>query len=148
MSKHHNYTKYANKNDEAVQPVESAVEPVEVTETPEVVSTVAPVAPVAHVEPVVETATCEQCGETYNVSESHECAVQPNHGSIAKGTVVNCTKLNVRVKPSTSAAPITILPVNTKLNIDIEESTDEWYKIYTATGVKGYCMKQFIDTVL
>ena len=59
----------------------------------------------------------------------------------AYGVVVDCLKLNVRATPSNSAAVVHVLEVNTKINVDIAKSVDDWYYVYADDGVAGYCLK-------
>lgn len=63
---------------------------------------------------------------------------------LAAGVVSDCTKLNVRSKPNLKAKPLTEIPVNSKVRVDLEASTDEWYKVITEGCVQGYCMKKYI----
>lgn len=60
------------------------------------------------------------------------------------GFVSGCEKLNVRIKPSTTGDVVCIVDEGTTLMIDQSESTDKWFKVYTETGVEGYCMKNFV----
>lgn len=64
------------------------------------------------------------------------------------GVVTDCKKLNVRVAPSIEADVICALNVMSEVEIIITESTDDWFKIRTAAGVKGYCMRRFVDAHL
>ena len=66
-------------------------------------------------------------------------------GAVTTGTVEKCVKLNVRSKPSIKADAIAVLNVNDKVKIDVDNSTDEWFKITTTDGVKGYCMRKFVN---
>lgn len=61
------------------------------------------------------------------------------------GVVTECEKLNVR-RGSLMASPV-LCTVNrgAKLVIDEKESTNEFYRVCTADGVKGYCVKKFIN---
>ena len=61
------------------------------------------------------------------------------------GTVTNCVKLNVRKKATVNSDVIAQLVLNDKVEIDEAKSTKEFYKVTTAAGVVGYCMKQFIN---
>lgn len=61
------------------------------------------------------------------------------------GTVTNCVNLNVRKTPEFDSDVITLISVTTKVVIDEGESTEEFYKIHTASGAEGFCMKQFIS---
>lgn len=61
------------------------------------------------------------------------------------GTVSNCKKLNVRseaVKKTNNV--LCIVSVGDRLSIDEKKSTNAWFYITTATGVSGYCMKEFV----
>ena len=60
------------------------------------------------------------------------------------GIVSGCKKLNVRIKPSTAGDIVCVVAEGTTLMIDPSESTDKWFKVYTETGVEGYCMKNFV----
>lgn len=64
---------------------------------------------------------------------------------LVRGIVVNCFSLNVRKRPRTDPNNvITVIPVSTEVEIDLEKSNDEFYKVYTSAGIEGYCMKKFI----
>lgn len=60
------------------------------------------------------------------------------------GVVVDCSKLNVRRRPSINAEIECEIVKGTEVEVNEAESTNEFYKIYTAAGIEGYCMKQFI----
>lgn len=64
------------------------------------------------------------------------------------GTVVNCNKLNVRAKPSITAEVVCVLDEKTEVEVDVEKSSSDWLSVCIATGVEGYCMRQFIDARL
>ena len=64
------------------------------------------------------------------------------------GIVANCEKLNLRrspLKDSDGANIITELLSGVAVVIDEDESTPNFYKVTTETGLDGYCMKQFIE---
>ena len=64
------------------------------------------------------------------------------------GIVANCEKLNLRrspLKDSDGANIITELLSGVAVVIDEDESTPNFYKVTTETGLEGYCMKQFIE---
>lgn len=71
-----------------------------------------------------------------------EAAVEEE--STVVGYVSGCIKLNVREEPNIGANVVCIIPEKTTLLIEVKESTDEWYKVYTEAGMEGYCMKQFV----
>ena len=56
---------------------------------------------------------------------------------------VNCARLNVRVSPMTNASVVCVLDRGANVSIT-DDSDDEFYNIYTETGVYGYCVKKFI----
>ena len=60
------------------------------------------------------------------------------------GFVDGCDKLNVRVESNKDSAVAVILDKSTEVTIDLDNSTDDFYKVMTSEGVEGYCMKKFI----
>lgn len=60
------------------------------------------------------------------------------------GFVDSCVKLNVREKPNRAAQIVCELMAGDEVEVEEGTSTGEFYKIYTAAGVEGYCMKDFI----
>lgn len=60
------------------------------------------------------------------------------------GNVFDCTKLNIRSEPSLDGEIICTVPVSTEVEIDSEKSTNDWFYIYTDTGIEGFCMKKYI----
>lgn len=61
-----------------------------------------------------------------------------------EGTV-NCEKLNVRSDATIDSEPVGVINRDSKVFIYEDESTEEFYKVCTATGLEGYCMKKFIS---
>lgn len=64
--------------------------------------------------------------------------------SVILGIVNNCTKLNIRELPDKDSNPIGILNEGDIVKINMNESTDQFYKILTKNNISGYCMKEFI----
>ena len=60
------------------------------------------------------------------------------------GEVINCTRLNIRKKPDSHSEVATVVNSGTELMIYPDSSTAEWYKVYTESGVEGFCMKNFV----
>lgn len=60
------------------------------------------------------------------------------------GVVEGCAKLNVRKNPAADAEVVCVIDRNTKVVIDENESTDEFYKICTVSGIDGFCVKRFV----
>ena len=61
------------------------------------------------------------------------------------GVVVNCNKLNVRKEAKKESEVIVIINKNEQVTVNVTNSTEDFYKVTTATGIEGYCMKQFIN---
>lgn len=74
--------------------------------------------------------------------ESKEMAATPKEPVI--GLVSNCTNLRIRKEPDEKAEVLGILSVDTEVMIDEDESIGEFYKVYTDSGLEGFCMKPFI----
>ena len=60
------------------------------------------------------------------------------------GKVVECTSLNVREHPMRTADVLTILMAGDEIQVNVDEHLDEWYHVYTASGLDGFCMKRYI----
>ena len=121
MSKNRDYTKYSKGPVESIEPVETVTEEVIVEPVETVVEEI--------VEPV-ETVEVEQ-----------EPKEEPKY---LTGIVTDCIKLNVRECPNSTAMILGTVNASVDLIIDSEESTEEFYKIYTSVGLEGYCMKKFV----
>lgn len=59
------------------------------------------------------------------------------------GAILNCAKLNVRKEPNANADVVFVADNSTEFVINEDESTEDWYKVCTDTGVEGFCMKKF-----
>ena len=116
-----NYSKYSEKN--------NVVE--EVTEIDEIVEADAII---ENAEPEIEL-----------VEETVETVTLPE---IVVGTVVDCSKLNVRANPNATAAVVGVLDAKSEVKIDAAQSTNDWVKVCTATGIEGYCMRKFVSANL
>lgn len=62
----------------------------------------------------------------------------------ATGTVIGCTKLNIRTEPNLNGDVLCTIPCNSKVVIDETESTDDWFKVCAENGAEGFCMKKYI----
>lgn len=60
------------------------------------------------------------------------------------GTVVNCERLNVRKTPELGNNILGDILSGRKVQVNMDESTDQYYKICSETGLDGYCMKGYI----
>ena len=64
------------------------------------------------------------------------------------GIVANCEKLNLRRSPLTDSFGANVITELLRVVVvvsDEDESTPNFYKVTTETGLDGYCMKQFIE---
>lgn len=61
-----------------------------------------------------------------------------------KGTVVGCARLNVREQMNLKSAVLCVLPVFSEVKVIADEVHDEWYHVFTKTGIEGFCMKKYI----
>lgn len=59
--------------------------------------------------------------------------------------VVKCIRLNVRKEPFLESNKIGTLVTGDEITIDLSKSTDSWYKVSTASGLDGYCVKDFVE---
>lgn len=129
MSKH-NYSQYSNKNtvnvDETVVEETSVV----VEETPAVVEET----PVVDVAPV-----------TAPVAEAETGKKKSKPAKSMTGVVSGCTKLNIRVKPNTTAAVLCVVDAKSELKIDESKTNKDWFAVCTSNGVEGYCMRKFVE---
>lgn len=93
------------------------------------------------VEPVVE--------ETPVVEAPVEDVAESNveTATILTGKVKECTSLNVRAQPSTTARVVCVISKGAEVQIDMSASTEDFYKVYTTSGISGYSMKKFISIV-
>lgn len=61
------------------------------------------------------------------------------------GVVTDCLKLNVRKEPNKDADILCEIMLAAEVMVDKAKSTEDFYKVVTASGVEGYCMKKFIS---
>lgn len=60
------------------------------------------------------------------------------------GVVVDCARLNIRTQPSIDAEVLCELPRSSEVQVDRNSDHKDWYHVRAASGIDGYCMKQFI----
>lgn len=125
MGHHNNYTNYSKP--------QVMSEP-----TPDAENTLAPTLESVEPEETIDTIAVEAAQLAVDAEEEVAPPPEPLDG------VVTAAKLNVRKLPSPNAEVLAVINQNSKVQIDTEASTVDWYKVYTAAGVEGYCMKKFI----
>lgn len=123
MSKH-NYSQYSNKNREN-KPKQYDNQPKQMIENP------VPEVKMEEVTPMIDIVV-EPVAEPANLPKT------------VAGVVTNCAKLNVRSKPSITGEVLCVLNASSEIEVDYEKSVPDWAYVCTATGVEGYCMRQFI----
>lgn len=101
--------------------------------TPETNDRKTPQAPIVTVEPEAEEKVVDVASEPVPVPPAP-----------VYGTVTDCSRLNIRKSPYKQSEPLCVVDRGTQLTIDESQSTVDWYKVYTASGVDGYCMKKFV----
>ena len=100
-------------------------------------------------ESKVETTEVEVATTVTETPDTTEIPVEPtpiveNTAVRTTGYVAGCTKLNVRNAPRSTAGVICEIACDTEVEINEQESTADFYKIYTSSGIEGYCMKSYI----
>lgn len=124
MSK--NYNKYFN-NKEVVEETQATPE-VEVDET-------------LIQEDIVETEEPEAVQESEPTPEPVK--EEPKKIQILY-KINNCKKLNVRSKPNKDGDIVCVLNTSNVFEIEEVESKPEWVKVFTDTGLEGFCMKEYV----
>lgn len=88
--------------------------------------------------------TDENYNESVEYEEIEQFVEQESVNDVLTGVVSGCKKLYVREAPNKAAAPVKIIEVYDEVMIEVDGSTEDFYKVYTASGVEGFCMKDFI----
>ena len=127
MSHNKNYSKFSQKKEN--------VNLEEIFPETEVVKADAEQKPI--MDPVIES-EAEQAQEIVEESQEVEEAVP------TVGFVDNCECLRVRKESNVDSEELCIINKLSEVVIDLDNSTDYFYKVTTSEGVEGYCMKKFI----
>lgn len=85
-----------------------------------------------------------EVNESEEVEEEVTKEAPKETDSTVVGYVSGCLKLNIREEGYLGANVVCVVPEKTILLIEVAESNDEWYKVYTETGIEGFCMKQYV----
>lgn len=67
--------------------------------------------------------------------------------SRTSGIVINCNALRLREGANIKTKPLAVIPVNTKVSINLDNSTESFYEVsYPGDGITlvGFCVKEFI----
>ena len=127
MSQNKNYSNFSQKKEN--------VNLEEIFPETEVVEADAEQEPI--MDPVIE-AEAEQAQEIVEESQNVEEAIP------TVGFVDNCECLRVRKESNVDSEELCIINKLSEVVIDLDNSTDYFYKVTTSEGVEGYCMKKFI----
>ena len=84
-----------------------------------------------------------ECPHTYGHIGGKESTIKPT----VTGVVVNCERLNVRRNPRKDAPIVCAIDKNSEVEIDEDGSNQYFYKICTASGVEGFCVKDYISVI-
>lgn len=60
------------------------------------------------------------------------------------GVVTDCLQAAVYEEPRANSKIIKVVMALTRVTVDMNKSTDGFYRISTSKGIQGYCMKKFI----
>lgn len=58
--------------------------------------------------------------------------------------VVNCLRLHIHSEPNTDSEIICKVRYATEVAVDPDNSTEDFYKVYTAIGAEGFCEKELV----
>ena len=71
-------------------------------------------------------------------------ATTPATPATKPGFVYGCSKLNVRSEPKVDASIVCEIEQKSEVEIDLANSTDDFYKVCLASGIEGFCVKTYI----
>ena len=60
------------------------------------------------------------------------------------GIVTDCLYLNVRKLPDINADVAVVIDALTQVCVDLDASTEDFYKVTTSDGIEGFCMRKYI----
>lgn len=84
-----------------------------------------------------------------SANDTVETVAEPvNETKSAVGIVNGCVTLNVRSAPNVKAKVITTVNEGDKLEVDETGVHGDFYKVYTAAGISGYCMKKYVAVLV
>lgn len=89
---------------------------------------------------IYDTSVSEEIG-TPTVQEEQPA---PESTDEIVGIVDGCDHLYIRSSASTEASNLGIVAKGEKLQIKLEESVEDWYRIRTVGGLVGFCMKNYV----
>lgn len=79
--------------------------------------------------------------------EQAETIVCPEQCEYVNAVVSGCSRLNVREHPNATAPVKSVLIGGSEVEVCTAHNYEDWYEVCTASGVEGYCMKQYITVI-
>lgn len=76
--------------------------------------------------------------------EKTEEAVEVEVEPVVKGKVTDCIRLNIRRGALITSDIREVIEEGAIVEINEKRSTDDWYSVCTESGIKGFCMKEYI----
>lgn len=70
---------------------------------------------------------------------------ESNQLPLISGVVTECGSLRIRKEASVNAPILGEIEFATDVVINPNKSTDDFYWVITHSGLKGYCMKKYIN---
>lgn len=64
--------------------------------------------------------------------------------TMISGVVTDCLRLNVRKEPSPDGKVLAVIDTLSEVVVDINSPSETFYKVCTAAGIEGFCMKKYI----
>lgn len=61
--------------------------------------------------------------------------------------VANCLRLHIHSEPNLESEIVCKLRYLTEVAIDLDESTEDFYKVCTAIGAEGFCEKELVTLI-
>lgn len=59
--------------------------------------------------------------------------------------IVTCSRLNIYSEPNFESEIVCKAYQSTEAVVDLSNSTEDFYKVYTAIGAEGFCQKDFMS---
>lgn len=58
--------------------------------------------------------------------------------------VANCLRLHIHAEPNLESEIVCKVRYLTEVMIDLDNSTEDFYKVFIATGAEGFCQKDLV----
>lgn len=92
-------------------------------------------------EPIMDTVVEAEAKQAQEIVEGSQ---NVEEAASTVGFVDNCEHLRVRKESNVDSEELCVINKLSEVVIDLDNSTDYFYKVKTSEGVEGYCMKKFI----